>query len=46
MHAQKTATEQEPNRDDLKDEDLEIVAGGLNPQPLPPGIVRDPDFHS
>ena len=43
---QKKATEQEQNRDQLNDEDLEVAAGGLNPQPLPPGIIRDPNFRS
>jgi hypothetical protein len=45
-HDQRKATEPEQNRDQLSDEDLEMAAGGLNPQPLPPGIIRDPNFHS
>ncbi|MDR3485968.1 MAG: hypothetical protein P4M05_13790 [Bradyrhizobium sp.] len=44
MSDQKRPTEQKKTRDQLSEKDLEKVAGGLNPQPLPPGIIRDPNF--
>ena len=36
MRAQNTATEQRQISQQLSDAELEIVVGGLNPQPLPP----------
>jgi hypothetical protein len=44
MPDRKTTTEQKQTRDHLSEKDLEKVAGGLNPQPLPPGMVRQPNF--
>jgi hypothetical protein len=46
MSDQKKATEQKKTRDQLSEKDLEKVAGGLNPQPLPPGIIREPNFRT
>jgi hypothetical protein len=46
MFDQKKATEQKKTRDQLSEKDLEKVAGGLNPQPLPPGIIREPNFRT
>jgi hypothetical protein len=36
MRNQKTSTEQKQTSQQLSDKELEVVAGGLNPQPLPP----------
>jgi hypothetical protein len=42
MYGQKTATEQKQTSQELSDLELEIVAGGLNPQPLPPSPPPEP----
>jgi len=36
MRGQKTTTRQNRTCQQLSDSELEMVAGGLNPQPLPP----------
>lgn len=36
MHGQKTTTQHDRTGQQLSDSELEMVAGGLNPQPLPP----------
>lgn len=36
MPGQKTAIQQKQTCQQLSDSELEMVAGGLNPQPLPP----------
>ncbi len=40
MHGQKTAIQQKQTCQQLSDSELEMVAGGLNPQPLPPSPPR------
>ena len=42
MHSQKTATEQKQTSQELNELELEMVAGGLNPQPLPPSPPPEP----
>jgi hypothetical protein len=42
MHAQNTATEQRQISQQLSDAELEMVVGGLNPQPLPPSPPPEP----
>jgi hypothetical protein len=42
MRAQNTATEQRQISQQLSDAELEIVVGGLNPQPLPPSPPPPP----
>jgi hypothetical protein len=36
MRNQKISTEHQQTSQRLSDKELEVVAGGLNPQPLPP----------
>jgi hypothetical protein len=42
MRAQNTATEQRQISQQLGEAELEIVVGGLNPQPLPPSPPPEP----
>jgi hypothetical protein len=36
MRNQNISTEQKQTSQELSDQELEVVVGGLNPQPLPP----------